>query len=557
MAIKIDFFTTMDLKGLKKGEKALTTFQRQALSVGKSLGIAFSAVAITRFAKQSVKAFMADDKALKSLNQTLKNTENAFATAQVTDFIDRTEKLTGVLDDNLRPAFQSLLTATGSVLTAEKELNLALDISAGTGRDVQSVSLALAKSYSGQTASLSKLGAGLSKTLLASGDMVAINAELARLFKGQASVAAESFAGQMDKLNAATQRAKENIGGGLIDAAKSLAGSNGIDPFVQGMDSASKDLADMIRGFGILAQKINAIPLLKGISFKDIIGMIPILGTYANFAIGVGSQSRQQSFNTPRDVANAKSTMSLLNVKERKAETDLIKKANAQRALENATNAAKLKAAADQATIDALKKKLDVERIGIEYALTQTTDATTRAVLQGKLAIMDEDAKAAKAASLALDAAQAATLKQLDALALAAENIQKNFGSVALSADAASAALDKIAAFVMPTTAERLAILGQTPYIPPTATQRLDIFGQNPKYKEYTPPVDYAAMFPSAAFDETVGSYGYDPTGGGGVNVTVQGGIIDTAGLMQYINEGIQYNTRLGLSSSGSASRAA
>ena len=111
------------------------------------------------------------------------------------------------------------------------------------------------------------------------------------------------------------------------------------------MDSASKDLADMIRGFGILAQKINAIPLLKGISFKDIIGMIPILGTYANFAIGVGSQSRQQSFNTPRDVANAKSTMSLLNVKERKAETDLIKKANAQRALENATNAAKLKAA--------------------------------------------------------------------------------------------------------------------------------------------------------------------------------------------------------------------
>jgi len=557
MAIKIDFFTTMDLKGLKKGEKALTTFQRQALSVGKSLGIAFSAVAITRFAKQSVKAFMADDKALKSLNQTLKNTENAFATAQVTDFIDRTEKLTGVLDDNLRPAFQSLLTATGSVLTAEKELNLALDISAGTGRDVQSVSLALAKSYSGQTASLSKLGAGLSKTLLASGDMVAINAELARLFKGQASVAAESFAGQMNKLNAATERAKENIGGGLVDAAKSLAGSNGIDPFVQGMDSASKDLADMIRGFGILAQKINAIPLLKGISFKDIIGMIPILGTYANFAIGVGSQSRQQSFNNPRDVANAKSTMSLLNVKERKSENDLIKKANSLRALENATNAAKLKAAADQATIDALKKKLDVERIGIEYALTQTTDATTRAVLQGKLAIMDEDAKAAKAASLALDAAQAATLKQLDLLAKAAEDIQKNFGSVALSADAASAALDKIAAFVMPTTAERLAILGQTPYIPPTATQRLDILGQNPKYQEYTPPVDYAGMFPSAAFDETVGSYGYDPTGGGGVNVTVQGGIIDTAGLMQYINEGIQANTRLGLSSSGSASRAA
>lgn len=551
--MRIDFFTTMDLKGLKKGEKALTTFQRQALAVGKSLGIAFSAVAITRFAKQSVKAFMADDKALKSLNQTLKNTGNAFATAQVTDFIDRSERLTGILDDNLRPAFQSLLTATGSVLTAEKELNLALDISAGTGRDLQTVSLALAKAYSGQTASLSKLGAGLSKTLLASGDMVAINAELARLFNGQASVAAESYAGKLGKINAAAERAKELIGGALLTSMDGLGGNKGVDNLVNQMDLLAKHTADTVTGIGALLGLLGKIP---GMNFAlqtaqyNLFSPFQLAGEFIN-------RPKQPSYNTPRDVANAKSTMSLLNVKERKAENDLIKKANALRALENATNAAKLKAAADQATIDALKKKLDVERIGIEYALTQTTDATTRAVLQGKLAIMDEDAKAAKAASLALDAAQAATLKQLDALALAAENIQKNFGSVALSADAASAALHKIAAFRMPTIAEILAILGQTPYIPPTATQRLDIFGQNPKYKEYTPPVDYAAMFPSAAFDETVGSYGYDPTGGGGVNVTVQGGIIDTAGLMQYINEGIQANTRLGLSSSGSASRAA
>ena len=553
MAIKIDFFTTMDLKGLKKGEKALTTFQRQALSVGKSLGIAFSAVAITRFAKQSVKAFMADDKALKSLNQTLKNTGNAFATAQVTDFIDRTERLTGILDDNLRPAFQTLLTATGSVLTAEKELNLALSISAGTGRDLQAVSLALAKAYSGQTASLSKLGAGLSKTLLASGDMVAINAELARLFNGQASVAAESYAGKLGKINAAAERAKELIGGALLTSMDGLGDNKGVDNLVNQMDLLAKHTADTVTGIGAMLGLLGKIP---GMNFAlqtaqyNLFSPFQLAGEFIN-------RPKQPSYNTPRDVANAKSTMSLLNAKERKAETDLIKKANAQRALENATNAAKLKAAADQATIDALKKKLDVERIGIEYALTQTTDATTRAVLQGKLAIMDEDAKAAKAASLALDAAQAATLKQLDLLAKAAEDIQKNFGSVALSADAASAALDKIAAYKMPTQAEQNQFLG-TGIKTPSFQDYLELMGQNPKYKEYTPPVDYAGMFPSAAFDETVGSYGYDPTGGyGGVNVTVQGGIIDTAGLMQYINEGIQYNTRLGLSSSGSASRAA
>ena len=553
MAIKIDFFTTMDLKGLKKGEKALTTFQRQALSVGKSLGIAFSAVAITRFAKQSVKAFMADDKALKSLNQTLKNTGNAFATAQVTDFIDRTERLTGILDDNLRPAFQTLLTATGSVLTAEKELNLALSISAGTGRDLQAVSLALAKAYSGQTASLSKLGAGLSKTLLASGDMVAINAELARLFNGQASVAAESYAGKLGKINAAAERAKELIGGALLTSMDGLGDNKGVDNLVNQMDLLAKHTADTVTGIGAMLGLLGKIP---GMNFAlqtaqyNLFSPFQLAGEFIN-------RPKQPSYNTPRDVASAKSTMSLLNAKERKAETDLIKKANAQRALENATNAAKLKAAADQATIDALKKKLDVERIGIEYALTQTTDATTRAVLQGKLAIMDEDAKAAKAASLALDAAQAATLKQLDLLAKAAEDIQKNFGSVALSADAAAAALDKIAAYKMPTQAEQNAFLG-TGIKTPTLEDYLKVFGQEPTKKAMVPTVDYAGMFPSAAFDETVGSYGYDPTGGyGGVNVTVQGGIIDTAGLMQYINEGIQYNTRLGLSSSGSASRAA
>ena len=182
------------------------------------------------------------------------------------------------------------------------------------------------------------------------------------------------------------------------------------------MDLLAKHTADTVTGIGAMLGLLGKIP---GMNFAlqtaqyNLFSPFQLAGEFIN-------RPKQPSYNTPRDVANAKSTMSLLNVKERKAENDLIKKANALRALENATNAAKLKAAADQATIDALKKKLDVERIGIEYALTQTTDATTRAVLQGKLAIMDEDAKAAKAASLALDAAQAATLNQLDALALAA-----------------------------------------------------------------------------------------------------------------------------------------
>ena len=146
----------------------------------------FSARALFNYSKNAVNAFAADEKAAKSLELQLKNTGFAFSAPSVEYFIANLQKTTGVLDDSLRPAFQSILTATGDVALSQKALALALDISAGTGKDLGAVSIALAKGFGGQTTALSRLGAGLDKATLASGDMDKITTILTSKFRGQA-----------------------------------------------------------------------------------------------------------------------------------------------------------------------------------------------------------------------------------------------------------------------------------------------------------------------------------------------------------------------------------
>jgi hypothetical protein len=112
----------------------------QIKSFGKVFAGVFSATALLNYSKNAVKAFMADEKAAKALELQLKNTGFAFAAPSVEYYIANLQKTTGVLDDELRPAFQQLLTVTGSVTQSQDALATALNISAATGKSVQEVS---------------------------------------------------------------------------------------------------------------------------------------------------------------------------------------------------------------------------------------------------------------------------------------------------------------------------------------------------------------------------------------------------------------------------------
>ena len=387
---------------LKKGQKDLTAFQKTTLGLAKAFAATFAAQKIYAFGKASVKAFMADEKAAKSLEIALKNTGNGFATIATEGFISRLQQTYKVLDDELRPAFQTLLTATGSVTESQKALELALSISAGTGKDLGAVSMALAKGFSGQTTALSRLGAGLSKATLASGDMNKIMAELNSKFAGQALAATKTYTGQMNALTVASANAKEEIGKGLLDSIALIGGSDGIQTATENMENLGKATGDSIFAIATLIKTFND----SGIS--KIFG----LSVFANLnrLSKVGSQLRGST--TGKGVAYSPTSQYFtVETAERAKNTNAIKKNTAAETAKLKQTQAELDAKKKASELDELKKKFDVNRINLETALLNSKDDAEKARIQSLLTIMDEDANSAAKRLAELDATNAAKMK--------------------------------------------------------------------------------------------------------------------------------------------------
>lgn len=198
-----------------KAEKSLKKLAKQgaALALGGS---------ILNFGKNSVAAFYESEKQAKSLYQTLTNLGMAFQAPAVNDYIKKLSLASGVLDDNLIPAFQRLLVATKSVDKSQALLATALDVSAGTGKDLDSVTTALSKGYLGNTTALQRLGVGLSSAELKAGDFDAIITKLNTNFYGQAAAAVEGYTGQIDRLGIAYDQLKERVGKSILDIGGSI-----------------------------------------------------------------------------------------------------------------------------------------------------------------------------------------------------------------------------------------------------------------------------------------------------------------------------------------------
>ena len=229
--ILFSILSTFNDKGLKKASKQVSLFEKQTKSLQATFLKTFSALALINYSRKAVKAFAEDEKAAKSLELQLKNTGFAFSAPSVEYFISNLQKTTGVLDDQLRPAFQQLLTVTGSITKSQEALGVALNVSAATGKSLTEVSAALTRGFSGNTAGLSRLGAGISKTTLKAGDMDKILAELNDKFTGQSAARLTTYAGKIDLIKVASADASEIIGNSLVDALASLGDDNRIEKF--------------------------------------------------------------------------------------------------------------------------------------------------------------------------------------------------------------------------------------------------------------------------------------------------------------------------------------
>ena len=137
--------------------------------------------------------------------------------AATEDFISQMQFATGVADDALRPALGSLVRATNDLAAGQNLLGLAMDISAGTGRDLESVSLALGKAYNGNLAGLTKLGIALDPNIIKTKDFGLAQAELTKQFGGAAAAAANTYEGQLKRLGTVWTELNETIGYAILN----------------------------------------------------------------------------------------------------------------------------------------------------------------------------------------------------------------------------------------------------------------------------------------------------------------------------------------------------
>jgi hypothetical protein len=269
---RVHIYGDYDGAGVQKAKKDISTLDTQAkgfsksftssfagagAAIGAAFGVGVIGANVLDFFQSSITAALADEKAMRSLEIALQNVGAAHQTGPIEGFIDALARETGVADDQLRPAFQRLVTATSDVTLSQNTLQLAMDISAGTGRDLEAVTLALTRAYTGSTTGLSRLGAGLDSNLLKSKDMDAITTALSEKFAGQASAAADTYQGKINKLSIAVDEGKELIGVALLNAvddiSEAFGGTGGMSDAV---DSSAQAMADLITG---ISMSINPI----------------------------------------------------------------------------------------------------------------------------------------------------------------------------------------------------------------------------------------------------------------------------------------------------------
>lgn len=310
--VKITF--DADLEELKRGVKGATDevegFGSRVADFGKKAAAAFAIAATAaaayaaKLAIDGVKAAIEDEQAQKQLAGTLQRVTKATdkQIAAVEDYITKTSLAKGVTDDKLRPALARLVVSVGSVEKSQKLLNLALDVSAATGKSVQSISEALAKAYDGNTTALKKLGIetafettvvkdntaqkqtaeraqlaynqaidkyGVSSPQAAKAGLVyqqalenvnnvttttskgtldfnSIIGQLTDKFGGAAAQNADTFAGRMARLNVAFGEAKETVGSFILTAITPLV-ENFVNKVIPALGSASTEIGGKLQ----------------------------------------------------------------------------------------------------------------------------------------------------------------------------------------------------------------------------------------------------------------------------------------------------------------------
>ena len=289
MAINIPIISSLEGKGFQQAItqlKALeTTSQKAGYIAGKAFLPAVAAMgALTVAAGYSIKAAVEDSASQAILAKTLQNVTAATDSqvAALEEQISVMQLATGVADEELRPAFASLVRATQDITTATDGLKLAMDISAGTGKDLASVSDALAKAYGGNYKALGLLSPELKAMIKSGASLDDIMAALSKTFGGQAAVAAGTAQGQFKRLNVALDEAKESIGMALLPAVMAVL------PYLISFGNWAADHTGILLGVGTAIAAIST--ALIGFKAAQIIAnAVTVVTTALNWSLAASA----------------------------------------------------------------------------------------------------------------------------------------------------------------------------------------------------------------------------------------------------------------------------
>lgn len=214
-------------KGLDDAEKVVNKSADQIADFGKKAALAFAAVgaAATAFAVSAVKAAAEDEKARKSLEQTIRSSTQASEAqiASIDKYITKQSIATATTDDVLRPAFARLIRSTNDVTKAQDLLSLSQEIATATGKPLEVVANALGKSFDGQNTALGKLGLGIDAATLKTASHDQIMQQLKGTYNGFIENEATNAEFKMRQLEIAFSETKEQIGNALLPIMKQFA----------------------------------------------------------------------------------------------------------------------------------------------------------------------------------------------------------------------------------------------------------------------------------------------------------------------------------------------
>jgi len=277
-----------------------------------------------------------------------------------------------------------------------------MDISAATGKDIETISAALGKAYDGNAASLGRLGLGVDSTVLKSKDMNKIMTVLRKNFSGFAAQEAKTAAGGFDRIKVAADEASEVIGVALIDALnRFIAKGGGIEGFTKKLEGTAQTVADIIGSIEIMFAKLEQDPVLNKILYLGR-AISKVFGAIVNYAAAEGKQQRinlamQKSKTAQIISARNAEYMELKNAKEAKGlaegKLDVDKKSVEQLMAEEAAKRAGFKITEDIDSIQTVAAANRLAQIRTEkfesIDLYQTQIQGVNKVLDSQKAALD------------------------------------------------------------------------------------------------------------------------------------------------------------------------